>query len=194
MSGGGSDTAARRRWLTIAELLALAGVLIAALGLWNSWQDRRDSQAVRAATEAVNARADGRVDLIATPRDGGRELLLRDPRHDIQDVTIAFPRALGITAQHPLADPVIDGDPVRDALLDGTDARARRLPVLVTTRVVEGDAARTAGAIYDVVWTAERRFLRGRTLKLAGLRLNRRGGDQAMLDALWTRRNPAPGG
>ena len=187
-----SDATARRRWLTLAEIVALIGLVVAALGLWNSWQDRRDTKAVRAATDAVNAHEASRVDLAATPRDGGRELLLRDPRHDIQDVTIAFPRALGITAQHPLADPVVDGDPVREALLDGTDARQGRLPVLITTRVVDGDAAATASAIYDVVWTVERKFPFGRSLKLAGLRLHQRGGDQATLDAVWAREKPAP--
>jgi len=32
-----SDRQARRRWLTIAEIVAVAGVVIAGLSLWNNW-------------------------------------------------------------------------------------------------------------------------------------------------------------
>ena len=186
-----SPAAIRRRWLSLAELVALVGLVIAALGLWNSWVDRRDARTARATAEAANAKDQGRVDLTATPRDGGRELLLKDPHHDIQDLVIAFPGELGVTAQRPLADPVIDADPLRDALLKGNDHRQGRLPVLVTTRVVEGDAAQSVTAIYDLVWTSERRVLRGRLLRLDALRLNRRGGGQAALDALWAKEKAA---
>lgn len=176
----------RRRWVSLAELVALVGLVIAALGLWNSWIDRRDGRAAQAAAQVANAKVEGRVDLIATPRDGGRELLLKDPRHDIQDVTIAFPSALGVTAQRPLADPVILADPLRDPLLSGNQRRAGRLPVLITTRVIDGDTARTMSAIYDLVWTARRHFpIGGRLLRLDAMRLRQRGGTPAMLDALW---------
>lgn len=190
MTSSGSGAAkTRRRWINLAELVALLGLVIAALGLWNSWQDRRDAHDARTQAEAANARDQSRVDLTATPRDGGRELLLKDPRHDIQDVTIAFPSALGVTAQRPLADPVITADPLRDALLKGNDHHAGRLPVLVTTRVVDGDSGHSVAAIYDVVWTTKRGMLGlgGRGLSLNAIRLVRRGGTQAGLDSLWAR-------
>ena len=190
MTDIGSEAATtRRRWLNLAELVALIGLVIAALGLWNSWMDRRDAHDARTQTEVANARDQSRVDLAGKPRDGGRELLLSDPKHDIQDVTIAFPSALGITAQRPLTDPVITADPLRDALLKGNGHHAGRLPVLVTTRVVDGDAGRKVVAIYDVVWTTKRGLmgLGGRGLSLNALRLDRRGGTQATLDALWAR-------
>ena len=184
------DRAARRRWLSIAELVGLIGVVIAGLGLWTNWSDRRADSAARTAAEASSAREQGRLDLVATPRDGGRSLLLRDPRHELQDVTIAFPKALGLSPQHPAADPVIDADPIRDALFKGNDAHAGRLPVLVTTRVLVGDAPRVTSATYDLVWTSESRLLRGRTLRLTGLRLRQRGGTQGSVDAAWTRQVP----
>ena len=37
--------AARRRWLTLAEIVAIAGVVIAGLTLWNNWQGREAEQA-----------------------------------------------------------------------------------------------------------------------------------------------------
>ncbi|WP_174292966.1 hypothetical protein [Sphingomonas bacterium] len=183
-----SAAASRRRWISIAELVALIGVVIAALGLWNSWTDRRESRAARAAMDMAGARERGRVDLTGTARSGG-ELLLADPRHDIQDVTIAFPSVLRVSTQHPLTDPVIDAEPLRDALLKGNHHHAGRLPVLVTTRIVDGDAAHSASSIYDVVWLAERPLagLGKRRLRLESLRLHQHGGDQRALDALWAR-------
>lgn len=191
MSDHGSAASSRRRWLSIAELVALIGVVVAGLGVWNSWQERRETRSAQAAVAVAGSREQSRVDLTGVPRADGRELLLKDPRHDIQDVTIAFPSALGITAQRPLADAVILAEPLRDALLDGNDHHAGRLPVLVTTRVVDGDAARTATAIYDLVWTTAKPLLRGRALRLDTLRLHSRGGSQAALDALWGREKAA---
>ncbi len=180
----------RLRWLNIAEIVALVGVAIAGLTLWNSWVDRRDGRAERAATEAASARAEARGDLFVTPRMDG--LLLRDPRHDLQDVTVAFPAALGVAAQRPLADPVILAEPLRDALLKGNDAHAGRLPVLVTTRFVDDDASRSVTATYDLIWTARKGMplVGGRSLRLEALRLHRRGGTQAVLDALWAKDKP----
>jgi hypothetical protein len=184
-----SAAATRRRRINIAELVALIGVVIAALGLWNSWADRRDAQQARMASETATQRDQGRVDLTGTPRKDGDELVLKDARHDLQDVTISFPGALGVTAQRPLADPVIAAEPLRNALLKDNDHHAGRLPVLVTTRIVDGDAARNVTAIYDLVWVTKRPTfgIGHRSLRLDGLRLNRRGGSQAALDALWAR-------
>lgn len=188
-----SGTRPRLRWLSIAEIVALIGVVIAGLTLWTSWIDRRDSRAAQAAAESASARAAGRVDLIGVPRKGGKELLLRDPRHDLQDVTIAFPAALGVTAQRPLADPVIVAEPLRNPLLSGNDLHAGRVPVLVTTRFVDGDEARTVSSIYDLVWTTDKPLIGGRSLRLDAIKLHQRHGSQATLDALWARTKPAAG-
>jgi hypothetical protein len=182
----------RLRWLSIAEVVALIGVVIAGLTLWNSWVDRRDARAAQAAAEGQSVKAAGRVDLVGAPRKGGKELLLRDPRHDLQDVTIAFPAALGVTAQRPLADPVIVAEPLRDALLAGNDLHAGRVPVLVTTRFVDGDDARTVSTVYDLIWTTDKPLIGARSLRLDALRLHQRHGSQAALDAIWAKTKPAP--
>ncbi len=197
MSGTGSETAeqkaTRRRWINLAELVAVAGVIIAALGLYVSWSDRRESAADKAATVAADAREKGRLDLTATA-DGKEVLRLADAKHDLTDVTIAFPTALGVSAQRPTGDPVIEAKPFAEKLLKltdgGADDRSGRLPVLVTASYVDGDATRTARDLYDVVWRTQGRLLRGRALELTGLRLRQRGGNQAALDAAWGREKP----
>ena len=197
MSGSGSETseqrATRRRWINLAELVAVAGVLIGALTLWLNWSDRREDKAQAAATAAAAAQERGRLELTAIA-DGGDTLKLTDAKHDLTDVTIAFPRALGVAAQRPTGEPAIEAKPFAGALLKltdgGADDRSGRLPVLVTASYIDGDATRTARGIYDVVWRTQGRLLRGRALELTGLRLRRRGGDQAALDAAWAREKP----
>lgn len=188
--------ATRRRWVTLAEVVAVAGVLIAALGLWQNWSDRRAEQADKAATARAETQARGRVDLVATPRDDGRELLLSDRAHEISDAVVTWPTALAAGVQRPPADPVVAVAPVETPLLKltdgGADDRSGRVPAMIEVTFIDGDARRTARGIYDVVWRTEGRMLRGRTLRFEGLRLRERGGTQARLDAIWKREKPAP--
>jgi hypothetical protein len=185
----------RRRWVSLAELVAVAGVIIGALTLWNSWSERRADQASKAAEQSAAARAEARVDLTATPRRDGRELLIKDERHELQDVGIVFPSALGVAAQHPVAEAVIDasGDLGKTMLKltdGGTDDRAGRLPALITVSYVDGDATRTTTGLYDVIWHTGGRLIGGRTFRLDGLRLRQRAGTPAALAAAWKRDKP----
>ncbi len=182
-----------RRWINLAELVAVAGVVIAALSLYLGWSDRRDSAADKAAATAAEAKARGRLELTATRGDGD-VLRLSDAKHDLTDVAIAFPTALGVAVQRPAGEPAIERRTFEAALLKltdgGPDERSGRLPVLISASYVDGDATRTARGIYDVLWSTHGRMLRGRSLDLTGLRLRRRGGDQAALDAAWAKAKP----
>ena len=187
--------AARRRWVTLAEVVAVLGVLIAALTWWQGWSDRRANQAEKTATAAEQAKERGRVDLSATVHDDGRELLLADAAHEISDATITWPTALASGVERPAGDPVVAVAPVEAALLKasdgGADDRTGRVPVLITVTFLDGDARRTASGTYDVIWRTQGRLLRGRTLRFEGLRLLERGGSAKRLDALWAREKPA---
>lgn len=186
--------ATRRRWVSLAEILGVTGALIAALTLWINWSDRRADQADKAQTRASEQRAESRVDLSAEVRDGGKALLLKDSRHEIQDVAIGFPKALGVAAQHPPADPVIEVSAFEDALLKltdgGADERTGRLPVLLTISYLDGETTRTTSGIYDLLWKTEGRMLRGRDLRLTGMKVRQVRGTQAQLDAVWARVKP----
>lgn len=194
MSETPDQAATRRRWVTLAELVAVAGVIIAALTLWNNWSDRRADEASRAAERAAGVQAASTLALSASVRDGGRSLLLRDGRHDLQDVTITFPAALGAPVQHPLADPVITAKGIEAPLLaltdHGADERTGRLPALIATTFLNGDASRTTTGLYDVIWRTKGRFPFGRTLRLEALRLRARHGTPVALDAAWAREKP----
>ncbi|KQM65864.1 hypothetical protein ASE75_06445 [Sphingomonas sp. Leaf17] len=187
--------ATRRRWVTLAEVVAVIGVLIAGLTLWNNWSDRRNTAAEKAAEAQSESRARSRVDLKAAVEDGGRRLALSDAAHALQDVEVIFPAALGVADQRPSGDPVIDARWFQDALLKATDGgaddREGRLPVLLRVTYLDGDAIRTTTSLYDVVWRTEGRLLQGRALKLEGLRIRSRSGTTKALNAAWAREKPA---
>ena len=189
--------ATRRRWVTLAEVLAVAGVVIAGLTLWNNWAERRDEAAARTAEQAEQAHAAAIVSLVATPVDGGAALALKDPEHRIQSMDFAFPAELDIPVHNIVVDTRIEGDWFADKLLDltdgGSDEIEGRLPVLVTSEYWSGDQHRTDAAIYDIVWQTEGRLLRGRTLRLKGLVLRARTSSPARLNALWAQEKPSGG-
>lgn len=181
----------RRRWITLAELVAVAGVVIAALTLYLNVSDRHADQAARAAAAQKDAQAASRVELTGTV--DGDAIALKDPRHDITDTTILFPKALGVGRQSPV-EPRIDAEIFRKPLLKltdgGPDAQTGRLPVLITTRYWDGDATRSARGLYDVIWRTHGRRLFGRALTLEGFRLRQTGGDVAALERAWKAAKP----
>lgn len=186
----------RRRWLTLAEVVAVAGVAIAGLNFYSDWTDRREQATTRASEQSSEIRDRARIELAGTVKDGGKQLALSDPHHDLSDAIITFPRGLGVAPQRPPGDPAIAVDGFAKVLLKltdgGADEKTGRLPVLVTVRYFVGDDARTASAIYDVVWRTEGHLLRGRSLRLDSLKLRQRSGGQSALDAAWERERPKP--
>ena len=95
----------RRRLLTLAEFVAVAGLMVAALTLYLNWSQRRSDAQDKAATASAQRQERARLDLTGTVDGDGRRLLLRDPNHDLQDVLIDFPKASGIGAKPRSATP-----------------------------------------------------------------------------------------
>ena len=159
MSETADQAATRRRWVTLAELVAVAGVLIAAATLYLNWSGRRADEAARAAQATSTERARGVVTLIA-PQDA-----LPGPR----------------IASDWFADALLKAN-------DGKDARSGRLPVLITVSWWDGATNHSQTGLYDVLWRTEARFLRGRKLELTGLTLASRSATPAALEAAWQRK------
>lgn len=188
--------AIRRRWLTIGELVAVTGVLIAALTLWNNWSARRDDAAARA-DEQASARAEAavarhRIGLVATGTPGST-LAFKGVACALQATDIRFPKALGVEPQFTVTVHEIHADWLAKPLLKmtdgGPDRRRGRIPVLIDSRCESASGPRTESAIYDLAWEIEPGLL-GRSLKLRGLvqREDEAGKDgKARLDALWTK-------
>ncbi|QNA83945.1 hypothetical protein G4G27_08055 [Sphingomonas sp. So64.6b] len=186
--------ATRRRWVTLAELVGVAGLIIAALGLWMTWSDRRADDQEKQVEKASEAKVRTLVMLKASAESGGERLKLTDAAHDIQDIDVTFPSALGVAAQTSLLEPRIDAGWVSAPLLtltdNGPDSQQGRIPVLITASYWDADKERRDTAIYDMVWKTEGRVLRGRALRLEGLLLRERTSSKARLDAIWAREKP----
>ena len=69
--------AIRRRWITLGEIVAVAGLIISALALYLSYADRRADEAERQREKASEEKVRSVVLLTAEPADGGRKLALR---------------------------------------------------------------------------------------------------------------------
>lgn len=189
MSETSEERTRRRRWLSLAELVAVAGLLIGALSLYLTWSDKRDAQTEHAAEKAKEAKVERIVRLEGTVADDGDALTLADATHKIETIDVRFPAALGVGPRDGVPTPRIEVDWFKAALLKATDGGADdqegRLPVLVTAHWWDADVQRSDRAIYDVAWRTRGRTFAGRSLKLTGWVLRDRGGTAKRLDTLW---------
>jgi hypothetical protein len=188
--------ATRRRWINLAEIVAVAGLLISGLALWNSYRDRTVDESEKA-SERTQAQAEARTMVLrATADREGRKLDLApaDAEQTIQGQTIAFPAALGVAPMETLADPRIEAGWFRRELLRAageSGQQDRRLPLAITTRFYRDGALLTDTAVYYLVYRIEGGgLLDDRDLRLRGLsRLPEGAGDPAAarrrIDALW---------
>jgi len=184
--------AIRRRWITIGEVVAVAGLLIAAVSLWMTWSDKRDNAAQIAAAKFAESRKAATATLVGKSDDGGDSVILADPAQPaVASIDVAFPRGLGVAMQGSIVPPRIEADWIAAPLLKltdgGSDTVRGRVPVMVATTITQGDSPSIDRAIYDVVFATEGRTFGGRALKLEGVVFRERvqGDAAARLDSLW---------
>lgn len=186
------DQQTRRRWVTLAEVVAVAGVVIAALSLWNSWQDRRDAAASKTQEQVASAADRRRFDLRGTvDKDRDAIDIVRDDAHPLTEIRVSFAPSLGIAPQDAVDHRIPAdwfADPLRTRTDGGPDDQTGRLPVLVAYTYLVDDKPVAKRAIYDIVWRTHGRRFRGRAVELVDFRLREAGGSQARLDALFPRR------
>src|SRR5882757_2321996 len=78
--------AIRRRWITLAEIVAIAGLVISGVSLWMSWADRRADEQEKQVEKASKTKARTLVLLTGAPAHGGEQLMLKDNEHPIQSI------------------------------------------------------------------------------------------------------------
>jgi len=198
-----SEAAMRRRWvrwLTLGEVLGVAALVISALTFWNSYSERRHSEAAKnAESREASARARSLVLRAEREKDGDRLVLSPAGDQVIQSQTITFPKALGV---EPIdsADPRIEAGWFAEGLKKarraaGEDERRRgdaRVPVAITTRFTVDGALAEDVTLYDIGYATEGGLLGGTSIRLRGLSLIgrvRADSAPARLDALWAARH-----
>jgi hypothetical protein len=170
----------RLRWLTLGEAVAVAAVIISGLGLWTSYEDRRQDRADKAA-EATRATPQAPFHLRAGASRDGSTLALTPvvADHVIQGQTIRFPPSFHLSPVTTTSDARIEAGWFDSTLK--ADRRTRqlpdetqgdeRVPVMIQTDYLAGGATLSARAYYDIGYALEGHFLRGSSVKLRGLSL-----------------------
>jgi hypothetical protein len=198
------------RWLTLAELVGIAALVIAGLGYWDSHRERVQSDRERAAElrarkaeaqKEAQAGALKRAFLVTgTPEEDGERLRLSAAHAEqvIQTQAISFPSEVRGDPAQTTGNPRLEAGwfeaGLARALHDRDDRRrSGRLPVGVVTSYIEDGQTQTDRTIYLVGYSLHPRVLRADKVELEGLSLVRRLGAedvQASVDAIWARQEP----
>jgi hypothetical protein len=173
---------ARRRWITVGEVVGVLALIVAALGLWDSHQERRQEDRDRLAA-GQRAAVQPPFALRASASADGQRLSLAPVRDDqvIQSQTLIFPAAITATRPRTTGDPRIEAGWIADGLrrtahkADQTkDDEELRAPVGVVTSFLDGGQMRTDQSIYWIAYRLRPRLLMGSKVELRGLSLARR--------------------
>lgn len=172
MSANRESEAARRsrlRWITLGEAIAVAALVISALGLWHDWRSNGEPEKPAIVVEEPKA-----IPLVLRGRalDDGRSLEISpiEEDHALESLTVTVP-ATGATIALGGNERLRARD-LEEAL--GKTAQdgkgTHRLPVRIETRYVEAGADRTARGAYvlSYEWAGGGLF-GGRSLRLTGL-------------------------
>ncbi|HZZ69667.1 MAG TPA: hypothetical protein VFE18_15960 [Phenylobacterium sp.] len=205
MSETPSERKRRLRFLTVAELVGIAALAIAALGYWDSHRERTLTERERTAEERAQARAGALKQIFlmtGAPQSGGDSLRLASvhPEQVIQTQAVSFPHEIRGDTVQTTGNPRIEAGWIEGGLTKAEHVRDDkrhhgRVPVGIATTFIEDGQTRTDSALYQLGYSSHPRMLRSDKVELEGLSLVRRGvtGDlQAAADALWTRQNPPP--
>ena len=194
MTESADQARTRRRWISLAEIVAVAGLLIGAATLYLNWADRQEVKAEKAEVAQSEGKARTLVTLTGKVSSGGDTLALAATGQEISEATVRFPATLGVAAQDAMPGPAIQASWFAPALIaatdKGADEQSGRLPVLITVGWWDGDAKRTATARYDLLWRTHGRVLQGRKVELTGIALADRSASAAALDTAWKRTRP----
>jgi hypothetical protein len=201
----GETARIRRRWITLAEIVGVGGLVISGLALWNSYQER-DSEAADKAAERREALAQAQTVVLrgTSDRNGSRlSLAPADPAQTIQSQRIAFPTVLGVAPVETVADHRIEARWFRREILRATagereaDDSDRQVPIAIETRFYSGSAMLRDIAVYILVYRVEGGGLfEGREIRLRGLsrlataEVSELAAARTRIDRMWSSTHP----
>jgi hypothetical protein len=196
------------RWLSLAEIVGLAALVIAGLGYWDTHRERTLTEKERAA-EAQEKKAEAKAGALklaflmtGSPESGGERLRLASvhPEQVIQTQSLVFPSEVRGDTAETTGNPRIEAGWIEGGLTKAEHDRGvkkahGRLPVGIVTVFIEDGQTKTDRSVYLVGYGAHPRVLRSDKVELEGLSLLQRSvGEnvQAAVDGVWTRQNPPP--
>lgn len=163
-----TDDKARRRWITLGELIAFAALVVSALGVWIAWKNSKEEKPTR----IVQQRSSVPLALRASRDSDGRTLLIMpaDPSHALEGLTIRMRGAspIDVGSDGRLAASDIEAA-LKDREKESKDLTLR-VPVRIDARYVEAGNDRKASGSYQLSYKWEGGGLfGGRSLHFVGL-------------------------
>ncbi len=162
------EARARRRWINLGELIAIAALLVSALGVWIAWKNSNQDKP----TEVVERHSAVPLALRGTADGDGRTLTIvpADPSHGLQSLKVVIKGASPIDVG---SDGRLSASDVQ-AALQGRDKEPKDVTLSVSVRIdaryVEAGTDRRGGGNYVLRYKWEGGGLfGGRSLRLVGL-------------------------
>jgi hypothetical protein len=163
-----SDSETRRRWITLGEIIAIAALVVSAVGVWIAWKSGNEDKTTR----VVEQRTAVPLALRGTVNGDGSTLTIlpADPSHALEGLSVAIKGGSTIDVG---SDGKLSADDVQ-AVLKGRDTEAKdvthSVPVRIDARYVEMGKDRRGGGNYILryKWQGGGLF-GGRSLRLVGL-------------------------
>lgn len=157
-----------RRWVTLGEVIALAALIVSAVGVWIAWKSSNQDKSTR----VVEQRSSVPLALRGTASPDGRTLTIlpADPSHALESLTVAIKGGSKIDVG---SDGRLVASDVESALKDH-DKQAKDTTYNVAVRIdaqyVESGADRRGGGNYVLRYKWEGGGLfGGRSLRLLSL-------------------------
>jgi hypothetical protein len=188
---------ARRRWIPVGEVVGVLALIIAALSLWDSHQERRQEDRDRAVADQ-RAAAQTPFVLRASASADGQRLTLAPVSDDqvIESQDLVFPARITVAQPRTTGDPRIEAGWIADGLRRAAHSAGRdkneqdlRAPVGVATTFLDNGRTRADQSIYWIAYRLKPQLLMGPKVELLGLSLARRdvtGDLKAKVEALAT--------
>ena len=140
------EARARRRWINLGELIALAALIVSALGVWIAWKSSTEDKPAR----VVEQRQPLPLTLRGMPNSNGSEITISpvDSGHALESATVTIKGAPPIELG---SDGRLQASDVQTALKDRPKEakdRTYSVPVRISARYVEMGADRHGGGSY----------------------------------------------
>ena len=163
-----TDEKTRRRWANLGEIIALAALIVSALGVWIAWKSSSKNEPTR----IVEQKSAVPLALRANVDSNGQTLTIvpADAGHALESVKLTIKGSSPIELG---SDGRLSASDVQGALKNG-DKQAKdvtlSVPVRIDARYVESGADRRGGGTYVLRYKWEGGGLfGGRSLPLVGL-------------------------
>ena len=161
-----TDARIRRRWINLGEFVAVAGLLISALALWNSWRggnEEAETEVIQQDAKPVPLALRGRIE------DDGKHMVLApvESGHALDSLQLSVGERKIVLG----SDGVLSASQAETLLPADIDkSRDGQFVVDITARYIERGSDRTGAGRYTLSYRwADGGFLSGRSLRLTGL-------------------------